>query len=115
MASHAAAHQTAQPQRADPQRCGLHRAPQGPSFVRSGITRLQSTAGNRAIHRFLSSSAIQPKLTVGPADDEYEREADRVAGEVMRMPNSTPLIHRTAPQISRKCLECEKEEEESGV
>ena len=29
---------------------------------------------------------IQPKLEVGQQDDEYEREADRVADEVMRMP-----------------------------
>ena len=31
---------------------------------------------------------IQPKLVVGPADDKYEREADRVAEQVMRMPES---------------------------
>ena len=29
--------------------------------------------------------AIQPKLTVGAAHDPYEDEADRVAGQVMRM------------------------------
>src|ERR1043166_2723616 len=29
---------------------------------------------------------IQPKLTVGPAEDVYEQEADRVAEEVTRMP-----------------------------
>lgn len=30
-------------------------------------------------------AVVQPKLEVGAADDEYEREADRVADEVMRM------------------------------
>lgn len=31
---------------------------------------------------------IQPKLTVGAPDDKYEDEADHVAGQVMRMPDS---------------------------
>lgn len=30
---------------------------------------------------------IQPKLTVGPANDVYEQEADRVADQVMRLPD----------------------------
>ncbi|MCP4408369.1 MAG: hypothetical protein GY807_11515, partial [Gammaproteobacteria bacterium] len=29
---------------------------------------------------------IQPKLTIGPVNDQYEREADRIAEQVMRMP-----------------------------
>ena len=29
---------------------------------------------------------IQPKLTIGEPDDQYEREADSVAETVMRMP-----------------------------
>lgn len=32
---------------------------------------------------------IQPKLTVGPAHDVYEQEADRVAEQVMRIPDSS--------------------------
>jgi len=36
---------------------------------------------------------IQPKLTVGAPDDEYEQEADRVADQVMRMPE--PVIQRS--------------------
>lgn len=35
-----------------------------------------------------SGAAIQPKLTVGRANDKYEREADHVADQVMRMPES---------------------------
>jgi len=30
---------------------------------------------------------VQPKLTVGPANDVYEQEADRVADQIMRMPD----------------------------
>jgi hypothetical protein len=32
---------------------------------------------------------LQTKLSIGSPDDKYEREADRVADEVMRMPEST--------------------------
>jgi hypothetical protein len=38
-------------------------------------------------------SLIQPKLAIGEADDEYEREADRVADTIMRMPE--PRLQRT--------------------
>ncbi len=39
---------------------------------------LQAAGGNGAVARL-----IQAKLTVGPAGDAYEQEADRVAGDVM--------------------------------
>jgi hypothetical protein len=42
---------------------------------------LASLIGNRALGRLL-----QAKLTVGSPGDKYEREADRVADQVMRMP-----------------------------
>ena len=35
---------------------------------------------------------LQPKLVVGRPDDKYEQEADRVADQVMRMPE--PGIQR---------------------
>jgi len=40
------------------------------------------------------SGVIQPKLTIGAPDDKYEQEADRVADQVMRMPD--PAIQRSA-------------------
>jgi outer membrane protein OmpA-like peptidoglycan-associated protein len=58
---------------------------------------------------------LQPKLTVGRPDDEYEKEADQIADEVMRMPDpaaarrgidSAPI---RAPGIQRACKECEDE------
>jgi hypothetical protein len=53
--------------------------------------RLQQTLGNRAVGALLnrpvsSRPVIQAKLIVNAPGDEYEREADRVADEVMRMP-----------------------------
>ena len=46
--------------------------------------------------------AIQAKLTVGQPNDKYEQEADRIADQVMQMPDRT--------SIQRKCTTCEKEE-----
>lgn len=51
------------------------------------LLRLQQTIGNQAVGRL-----IQAKLKVGQPEDKYEREADRVAERVMRMPEP-----RTSP------------------
>ena len=44
---------------------------------------------------------VQAKLTIGRPDDEYEREADQVAEQVMSMPE---------PRAQRVCSGCEDEE-----
>jgi hypothetical protein len=54
---------------------------------------------------------VQPKLAVGRADDPLEREADRVADQVMRMPDPALSVAPALPQISRKCAACEEEEQ----
>ncbi len=46
------------------------------------------------IQRLIKSGALQAKLTVSEPGDIYEQEADRVAGQVMRMPY---------PVLQRKC------------
>jgi hypothetical protein len=51
---------------------------------------------------------VLPKLTIGAVDDPHQAEADRVADQVMRMPNFPPPISDAPPQISRKCAACEK-------
>ena len=72
---------------------------------------LQSALGNQAFGRM-----IQAKLQISQPDDAYEQEADRVAEQVMRMPDAAspePVIGSTLPQISclqRKCAQCEEEE-----
>lgn len=47
---------------------------------------------------------IQTKLKINSPNDKYEQEADKVAEQVMRMPE---------PNIQRKCTSCGKEEEET--
>lgn len=43
-------------------------------------------ASRTEVRRILAGPRLQPKLTVGAPDDQYEREADQVAERVMRMP-----------------------------
>lgn len=56
-----------------------------------------------AIRRILRPADIQTKLTVGQPNDQYEQEADRVADQVMRMPD---------PRLQRQA---ENEEEEEMI
>ncbi|HAG82949.1 MAG TPA: hypothetical protein DCL61_17750 [Cyanobacteria bacterium UBA12227] len=44
----------------------------------------------------LTASGIQTKLTVGAPGDVYEQEADRVAAQVMSMPDHSPQVQRFA-------------------
>jgi hypothetical protein len=78
----------------------LQRAEKDPaSLSPAEVGRLQNTIGNRAVERVTRPApptavsapasrrlAVQPKLQVGPAGDQYEQEADRVAAEVLAMP-----------------------------
>src|SRR5262249_38122495 len=52
-------------------------------------------------------AGAQAKLRVGALDDPLEHEADRVADAVLRMPAGPLAVGSAAPQISRKCAECE--------
>jgi hypothetical protein len=62
---------------------------------------------------------VQARLRVGQPDDEYERQADRVADQILRMPETAappPSLPGHGPAISatqavqRKCSACEDEE-----
>lgn len=62
---------------------------------------------------------FQPKLAINQPNDAYEREADRIADQVVQTPGpATPFrVNNPAPAISplqRKCADCEQEEE-AGV
>lgn len=63
---------------------------------------------------FFSPATIQPKLKIGAPDDQYERQADRVAEAVVNSP--APNIQQESMEeeeetLQLKCSECEKEEE----
>lgn len=87
-----------------------------------------STKPERIIQRQTENGEemLQPKLSVGEADDEYEQEANQVADQVMRMPNSTnaqSMDEEGRPQLKarsntplylqRICSECEEEEQQA--
>ena len=56
---------------------------------------------------------IQAKLEVGAVDDPLEREADRVADQVMRMVVPVQTASGNGTGLQRKCAACKEEEEES--
>jgi hypothetical protein len=61
----------------------------------------------------LRAMGAQPTLQVSAPDDAYEREADRVAAQVMSMPAAPRQPLRLSPvgiSAQRKCAECEEEE-----
>lgn len=69
------------------------------------ILYLQRTIGNRAVGKLMKSGALQAKLRIGQPGDIYEQEADRVAEQVMRMPDVSSGKDTT---IQRKCSKCLK-------
>ena len=73
---------------------GMHTAQRAPVLLA-----LQQTQGNRYVQRVVAG--IQAKLKIGQPGDVYEQEADRVADEVMRMPE---------PQVQQQAEEEEEEE-----
>jgi hypothetical protein len=110
MGSSIATRQAAQSKRAEPPH-SASRTRQMTGSAAQPFHSLQRVAGNRAINRLLTSRTIQPKLTVSQPDDVYEREAHRVADQVIRMPEPPSGLARQHSQqkIQRGCLQCEDE------
>lgn len=91
------------------------------------VLQLQRTAGNQAVQRLVrsrtsqaKSRALQAKLRIGQPDDVYEQEADKIAEQVMRMPE--PQVpkgeevssHIRNNSIQRRCPECIKNNPKKG-
>jgi hypothetical protein len=87
----------------------VQRAPQTPiQLTPTGVRVLQRAIGNHAVDRLLADQQRQPvshaasghaTLRVGPADDKYEREADRVAAHVGRqVPDSAGTTVGVTPK-----------------
>ena len=91
------------------QRAGLDPAAVPPA----NILALQRAAGNRAV-----SGLVQTKLTVGAAGDYYEREADKVAEQVLSMPSMDNAWHVAGgnPQsVSRDAGTAQRQEEDEEL
>lgn len=88
--------------------------------VAGSLSAKRPLIGNQAMQRMLNSAmlpfgTIQAKLKMNPPDDKYEREADRMAEQVMRMPDPlrTGSAHFSRSQgihIQRRCPACDEEE-----
>lgn len=100
--------------RAASQDVTVSRVPPAPSRLqaRSSPSRSYADIGNQAMLRRLyhTSPHLQCKLTVGAVDDPHEAEADRVADQVMRMPDPDVAVSSGTPRIHRKCASCEEED-----
>ncbi len=77
------------------------------------ILHIQRTFGNRAASQLLRSNFLQTKLNIGPANDKYEQEADRISERAVSMNETAvrgeaqignPLTGNPASQISRTPL-----------
>jgi hypothetical protein len=61
--------------------------------------------------KFFPPVRVQPKLTTRAVDDPYEREADAIAQQVMRMPDKQTIETKSSPVVvQKKCAACEDEE-----
>src|SRR6185295_11799512 len=71
----------------------------------------RAPAVNPVWHRLATSAGLlQAKLAVNAPGDAYEREADRVADQVLRMPDpAAPGVSAAPPSIQRLCSHCEEE------
>jgi hypothetical protein len=68
--------------------------------------------GNQARLRDLSAKSmpVPGGLRIGAVDDPLEREADAAAEQVTRMPDPSPVLRSSPPQISRKCAACDEQD-----
>ncbi|HEX5502602.1 MAG TPA: DUF4157 domain-containing protein, partial [Thermomicrobiales bacterium] len=76
-----------EPQRAARQQVPAERS-SSPARSPAALARRSASRATGAdpLQRLLSARALQPQLTVGPADDPFEREAERTASAVMAGP-----------------------------
>jgi len=59
----------------------------------------------------ISSSKIRPKLKVNQPNNQYEKEADRVSDQIMKMSNIDIKPNHRDSQINRKCSSCNMKED----
>ena len=91
------------------QRCRSRtpRTAKKPQFARQAVEPMRprrQTMSNHGVLRQLAAEGIQPKLKVGAPNDRFEQEADRVAAQVMRMPE--PKLQR-ACACGGTCAKCQ--------
>jgi hypothetical protein len=86
----------------------LHASSPAPKIM----LRRQPYLRNQVAQRQLERRFMQAKLSVNQPGDKFELEADRIADQVMRMPD---LHSEGPPRIQRMCAHCQNELETPGV
>lgn len=83
--------------------------PETSSSFADRVQFLQRTIGNQSLERMIRSGTLQAKLKIAEPGDVYEKEADTVADQVMRMPEPQ-MAQSNNLQIQRACQKCEENE-----
>lgn len=82
---------------------------------------IQTTHGNRYAQRLADAIArkrdpsVQTKLTVGPAGDQYEQEADHVASEVVSQMSASPSADVQAEEQPGEDIQMKPVEQQIGM
>lgn len=88
----------------------------GQNLPANRIFNLQRTIGNHTVQRLIKSGGIQAKLKIGLPNDKYEKEADRVAEQVLSMSEpQVQLSDQNSPLVQRQIELEEKEDEEEPL
>lgn len=69
------------------------------------ILSLQGTIGNQRLQKFFKSDVIQAKLRIGQPGDIYEQEADRVAEQMIRMPEAQVQRHSEEENVEKESIQ----------
>ncbi len=80
-------------------------------FSSNRILKHKKVAGNQAVQRLIKSGTLQAKLRISQPNDIYEQEADRVAEQVMRMPE--PAIQKKQKCPLRSDASCNEDKIDS--
>lgn len=89
-------------------------------FFRQGVYRPVSRGGRALLAHELThvvqqaGNTVQRELAIGEPDDQFEKEADRMADAVLSMSEThaadgTAVVAKPPAQIQRKCSACEEE------
>jgi hypothetical protein len=84
--------------------------------LQSPIMQHYRNMGNEALQRMMEAGVIQAKLKMGQPNDKYEQEADRVADQVMRMPEpKQSLVNGHSSLVQRESTRPECREDVEGI
>ena len=86
-----------------------HKAQPRLATPRKASTRAHLPGAPARMGQIVAPWRLQAKLRIGDPDDRYEQQAERVAEQVMRMPD--PVASYGGPEaVQRMCSECEDEQ-----